>query len=685
MKKMYSVLALLLCLCMLASCGEGIFDPFSTAETTTADPNDPATPPSDPDSLVLVSNGKSDYRIVYSMVGTSFEIAAAKTLQTMIEESTGVKIPMVDDFEDEGDPTTLRQDREIVVGSATTRTDAYTAPEERFLKGYSVFSDGERLIFEAGSAQGMKIAVRNFAMEYFNGYDPYLIDFDTMPEEKSTVSVKKSYKDFEVFQNVLFPYLDGLTQEELNTACLVHDGAYLHKRLTHLLQKEIKAATGLMLPIGVNEVVAGKKFAIRLTDDSSCKSGCWKIGYSAERGVELKATDYYGFVAATRDLASSWEKYDCFAFDTDASNSYLDTLKSFEQSCAYAYNQKGEYRLMFYNVLWMEKNPSERDYLNAEMIKQYMPDVLGCQEFDISRRGEVKNSDGKGGLVAKLAELGYAEAVDPRVRNAYNVNKTIPGTDASLTVKDAAAGTPLAGYGINGASQVTVGSETYYTYYNCTPLFYNTNTTKIVTDEHGKELAGYYWYKNQVDRITGAAHSCGDQDCGSKAATWGVFESLETGERYIVISTHMCTRSDYIKGLQAQELVALINELVADNDYPVFLGGDYNARYDQPNYLYFTKDAGYIDIERNDLPTDYNSKVKSYHRDYPVYDWTLGFYRPADNDDSGMIAPDESVDHIVLANAELADVNFNVYGVIVDECTISGSDHFPIMLDFTLK
>lgn len=618
------------------------------------------------------------------MVGTSYEMSAAKTLQDMIEESTGVKIPMVDDLEDEDDPTTLRQDREIVVGSATTRTDAYTAPEERFMKGYSVFSDGERLIFEAGSAQGMKIAVRNFAMEYFGGYDPYLTDVTIVPEEKATVTVEKSYKDFEVFQNGLFPYLD-LNQEELSVACLVHDGAYLHKRLTHLLQKEIETATGLKLPIGVNEVVAGKEFAIRLTDDSSCKSGCWKIGYSATSGVELRAADYYGFVAATRDLASSWEKYGCFAFDTDESNSYLNSLKDYEASCAYAYQKSGEYRMMFYNVLWNEPNPSERDYLNAEMVKQYMPDVLGCQEFNISRRGEGKNSDGKGGLVAKLAELGYAEAVDPRVKNAYPTNQKIPGTDASLTVKNAAAGTELNGYGTGDASKVTVGGETFYTYYNCAPLFYNTKTTKIVTDEHGKELAGYYWYKNQVDKITGAAHSGGSLDWGSKAATWGIFESLATGERYIVISTHMCTRSDYIKGLQAQELIALINELVADNDYPVFLGGDYNANYTQPNYLYFTNEAGYVDIERNDLATKHTSKIKSYHRDYPVYDKTLGFFRPADNDDTGMIAPEQSVDHIVYGNAELADANFYVYGVIADECAISGSDHFPIMLDFTLK
>ena len=114
--------------------------------------------------------------------------------------------------------------------------------------------------------------------------------------------------------------------------------------------------------------------------------------------------------------------------------------------------------------------------------------------------------------------------------------------------------TEFEGVASNGLVKVTVNGETFYTFFNCAPLLYNTKTTRLIKSE-------YYWYKNQWDKRDGMSHENSAGDCASKAATWGVFESIATRERYIVISTHMCTRSDYIRGLQGQEMVDLIEQL----------------------------------------------------------------------------------------------------------------------------
>jgi endonuclease/exonuclease/phosphatase family metal-dependent hydrolase len=296
--------------------------------------------------------------------------------------------------------------------------------------------------------------------------------------------------------------------------------------------------------------------------------------------------------------------------------------------------------------LWDNPAPAERNLLNAEMVAQYMPDVLGLQEFNASKRHKAGDKD----LVKLLGELGYVETVDPRVKNV--------------------------GKWGSGGEKVTVGNETFKTFYNCTPLFYNTNTTRCIASE-------YYWYENQIDAENQG--NCGAMDCASKAMTWGVFETIATGERYIVVSTHMCTRSDGIRGLQAREAVAVVNRLIAEYDCPAFFGGDLNGRYIHANHIYFTsEEGGFTDIEQNNLATLYTSKTKSYHRPYPEVNKQYQLIWPTSDDDTGLYDSSESVDHILIHNHKKDTVDITVFGTVVDHCTKSASDHFPIFIDFSI-
>ena len=51
---------------------------------------------------------------------------------------------------------------------------------------------------------------------------------------------------------------------------------------------------------------------------------------------------------------------------------------------------------------------------------------------------------------------------------------------------------------------------------------------------------------------------------------------------------------------------------------------------------------------------------------------------PADNTGESL----EVIDHIMMTNSD--NVEVNVYGVVVDECSMAGSDHYPIFADINL-
>ena len=51
----------------------------------------------DGDALMLIENGRTDYKIVISDTATTYEKTAGSEMQTFIQKSTGVKIPIISD------------------------------------------------------------------------------------------------------------------------------------------------------------------------------------------------------------------------------------------------------------------------------------------------------------------------------------------------------------------------------------------------------------------------------------------------------------------------------------------------------------------------------------------------------------------------------------------------------------
>ena len=613
------LLSCVLCLSVLASCDK---------KEDINGPTD-APPAASPEILIpIVENGVSSYQIVIASDATKFETNAAYQLRFGIKTLTGIELPVVLDTEPE-------RDTEIIVGK-TSRASLYEVGV--YMDGYAILTAGKRIVIEIGSEAAVGQALSKLSADCF-GID---ITSDAIydAEQMATLSVKESYR-------VLDAQYDFLADAE-TLYIYYSNNTYMQKRMAYMMSEAVQADYADSVGVVVTNVSpALSRHTIKLVEDDAYEVGTWSISLVGKFAT-VSAGDYYGFTGAMRYLSQVKAEKGHYNLvpNTPLFGSYQSTLKDYEGASLYAYNKTAEHRIMFYNVLWDNPVPAERNLLNAEIVAQYSPDVLGLQEFNNNKR----HNAGDNNLVTLLGELGYVETIDPHVKNV--------------------------GKWGSGGERVTVNNETYYTYYNCTPLFYNTNTTRCIASE-------YYWYENQIDDENRG--NCGVMDCASKAMTWGVFETIATGERYIVVSTHMCTRSNGVKGLQAIEAMAVVNQLIAEYDCPVFFGGDLNGRTYNANHIYFTSDeGGFTDVERENLASLYTSKIRAHHS-YPAVNSTYGLIWPVADDNTGTIDSSDSVDHILIHDHKKETVNITVFGTVVDHCSMSGADHFPIFIDFSIS
>lgn len=426
-----------------------------------------------------------------------------------------------------------------------------------------------------------------------------------------------------------------------NAIVIYKSGNFIQKRMAYKISRVISEATGVEVTFGkVQTKRKPAKFVMK--DDKKLTKGDWKIAIVG-RTVTFSAGSYYGYYGIAQFLATdAAEAFYALEDGYVKTGNFTDTvdLEPLKASCRYAYDKKGDVRLMFYNVLFGDRTGTRKDEngkaikdvpavdrnaLQYEMVKQYMPDVLGCQEFNRTKRGE--RDTAYNDLVALIKTLGYKESCPRDVK--------------------------------------------VHPFFNNTPLFYNTKTTRLIKSE-------YYWYKVHVDAENET--NCSPMDCGSKALTWGVFEHKATGKRYIAVSTHMATRSNGVRGVQAVEAVDVITSLVEKYNAPVFFGGDFNGLPNHANYVYFTSEkVNYADLALNGSASVFCSTTATHHK-YPCYNTELGFMLPDAEDNTRESLT--CIDHIMMTNGD--NVKVSVYGVVVDECSMSGSDHYPIFVDVTL-
>ena len=442
-----------------------------------------------------------------------------------------------------------------------------------------------------------------------------------------------------------------------NGTVLYQSGNEIQKRMAYQISLSLSDVLGMEIPFA-NAVRDEEAVNWVLCDNPDMTDGRFQIRV-CDSDVMLYADSYYGYEGAARALkTSAAEEIFTLCEGACLEGSYIDYLKEFEQSNRYAYDKHGAHRVLFYNFLHHNGSGTRRDtipedvpadrrnLLQQEMIHQYQPDVVAGQELPYSKRVAAGFYD----IALLLSDIGYKETIDPRV---CNIEVDI--------------------YGIGG-KPFRAGQNTYYTRCNASPLFYNTKTTKCLASE-------YYLFHRHFDADYPHKTS---EEAASKALTWGVFESKKTKDRYIVISAHMSWGGGkFILLEQAKEVVALIDGLREKYPYPIFFGGDINGNRGSQNYDHFIE-VGYTDIQDHAIAKEFCSKVLP-DKGYPCIDHALGFMVP-DKVNLRYISDEphkNGIDHIFLPDASGVDVN--VFGVIVDECSLSASDHLPIFADFDFK
>ena len=367
MKKfLISLLSCILCLSMFTSCFGN--DQDKTTGTTTTN-NPPAPPP----VTYFVKDGKTDYRIVVSEFATEDEMNVAYELRVIVKQLTNIELEIVEDTED-------AVDCEIVIGGNTQRRAYYQAPEEEYLSGYAAFTSGKRIILEGGSATGIRDAMGAFVMECLgydiDGEEIYLNDpVDTLPFIKTEFNSSEAF--YELFSNIA-------------SASIVYNGEHMQMRMAYVLSDEITKELGFTPAMYKKSEFEGGK-SIELVVDDSVESGTWRIVKPNDNCIELHAKDYYGFVGVARSFVETVKEYEEYCPANRTRGSYVETLRALERATAYAYDRQGEHRVMFYNGLWDSDSTNERIKLNALLVEQYMPDVLGLQEMKNLKRGNAKD------------------------------------------------------------------------------------------------------------------------------------------------------------------------------------------------------------------------------------------------------------------------------------------------------
>lgn len=414
--------------------------------------------------------------------------------------------------------------------------------------------------------------------------------------------------------------------------------SYLSQRYAYLLRTEVPGLENATYSTSKSDT----KKDIEFVTDTNLAAGTGKMTVgAASTGADITCAvaDYYGLEAVIDYL----QMHGCVMTPGAAITvDHTDHMTSLESATQYAHNKTGEIRVMSYNSLWHAEytassgdrlefgSNDQRNNLQAKMIEQYMPDVLGMQE-----RGDVGTGfDGRSGLNTNLENLGYTEVQ----RNKRSSNY-IPLWYNSATMKEIASG---------------------YTEYKSTTLGTDTDRGK-----------GYTWavlesLTTQEQLLVVNTHMITDDSYNSKQAKDELAVKVNS-----LVSTYPNIPVMVIGDMNSNNSV--------DTAYKYF-----------KNTLGYTDPAATATVKstpraHHGIPfTSYKgSNTLASQNGMPVNNGLLDIVVPNSSVIQSTYQGQNSVDHILFK--DVTKINMKVFGVVVDDVTNSTSDHYPIFVDFDLN
>lgn len=179
---------------------------------------------------------------------------------------------------------------------------------------------------------------------------------------------------------------------------------------------------------------------------------------------------------------------------------------------------------------------------------------------------------------------------------------------------------------------------------NFSTLIYNKNTVKLLA--------------------SGVSTFSKGNNTKLRLATWGYFEHIATGKKFVAVTTHWDLSSNVeYQMVHSNEMAELVLKLGSKYGCEVITTGDYNSKPDTYPYKNYVDKTQYSDAK---FAADVvHNPCKGTH--------SLGASLSGD--------PGDSIDHIFGS----AGVHFLYYNCLIDQIVCDASDHNPIYADIKLK
>ena len=208
-----------------------------------------------------------------------------------------------------------------------------------------------------------------------------------------------------------------------------------------------------------------------------------------------------------------------------------------------------------------------------------------------------------------------------------------------------------------------------------TPIFYRKDRLSVIESE-------FFRYSEKMDGFDGIFN-----DAGSKSYSIAVFESKESGKRFVFASTHLWwmrspeagMRPPYPSGVQEHSNEArayqlgLLRERLRHfekrYDAPIFIVGDLNDGYNSTALQEALK-SGYL--HAHDIATDFAEEAVGYHYCFGDGFKTEYYDKPFE----------WAIDHILARN--LKDTGIRRFERYSPDYYFPISDHSPAYIDYSL-
>jgi hypothetical protein len=125
------------------------------------------------DPIVLVNNGKSDYKIVLAKKATAFDLEAANLLQGYIKKVSGAKVIIIDDHQ-------AKNATEILIGTTNRQVTKGLANPDAFQ-----ISSNTKTISLNGNGPKSSLYAVYFFLEKYLGCRKYAAEFEFVPSKKT--------------------------------------------------------------------------------------------------------------------------------------------------------------------------------------------------------------------------------------------------------------------------------------------------------------------------------------------------------------------------------------------------------------------------------------------------------------------------------------------------------------------